>query len=143
MSVFTSNTTKVIKVSPTSAKVILASTQGPQGEQGIQGVPGPTQVDDTVLGSTTKTIDSILVVDFASVKWWVLIEDLFSGAKRWQEIGAMHDSVGAKHTIYGVLGDSMPYTLDVTLTAGVLALSLTNTGANTLTTHVVRVLLFV
>ena len=52
-------------------------------------------------------------------------------------------SSGLQHTEYGILGDSIPYTLDVVEVLGNMELQLTNTGADPLDARVVELLVTV
>jgi hypothetical protein len=127
-------TTNVIRVSPVNAKVIAAARQGPPGPSGTQ------QINTDGIGTGTTTIASILLSAFCSVKWFIQVSDPTNSLKRWSEIGAMKSvTSGLQHTEYGILGDAIPYTLDVVEVSGSMELQLTNTGGDPLDARVVQI----
>ena len=128
-----STTTRIIRVSPTSAKIIAVAKQGPPGPSGT------SQTTTLGIGTGTTTIASIVLAGACAVKWFILVEDTTNSLKRWSEIGSMKSpSSGLQHTEYGILGDSIPYTLDVVEVLGKMELQLTNTGADPLNARVVQ-----
>lgn len=131
---------RVIRVSPTVAKIIAVAKQGLTGPQGPIGPGGiSVQVDTLGIGTGTTAIASLVLASFCSSKWIVLVEDTTNSLKRWQEVGAMKSlTSGLSHTIYGSLGDAMPYTLDVVEVSGSMELQLTNAGVDALNAYVIQ-----
>ena len=119
--------------------------QAHQGPPGPPGPPGPAgglwvQVDvDDILPAATAVIGSIPVVSGLAVKWIVVVRDDINDIRKSFEILAQRSGTsGPSHTQYGNIGDSVPFTVDVVESGGILELRLTNNGAVNLDTRVLQ-----
>lgn len=85
-----------------------------------------------VVTLSTTVISSVPIADVRSVKWVITITNLVGPNYKTSEVLALHDGVTATHTEYGIIGDDIDCTVDVTVSLGNMELQLTNNTAQTL-----------
>ena len=98
--------------------------------QPIGGVPGVTVQPPTLIPvSDTVPVGNVSCQLNKSVWWDVAITEDTSGKQLVQRICAIRSSSGASHTRHGLVGDLLPHTVDVTITAeNCIQLAITNSG---------------
>jgi len=122
-------------VQPDTDVVIVACEQGPAGQDGF----GLVQVDTgPVAPAATQVADSVAVTVFRSIKWLVTLKDSVGGLFKFYEVIAIHDDTTSKHSVYGLIGDTISVVTDVDILAGFIRLNITNNSANTIDISVVR-----
>ena len=126
-------------VQPDTDVVIVACEQGPAGQDGQDGF-GILQIDTgPVAPAATQVADSVAVATFRSVKWLVTLKDSVGGLFKFYEVIAIHDDTTSKHSVYGLIGDTISVVNNVDILAGFIRLNITNNSANTLDISVMRI----
>ena len=76
--------------------------------------------------SATTVVDTAASPPAQVVLWFVALFSAVGNLRRTFNVQASYGMSGASHTIYGILGDVIPVSINVTEAAGVLSLELTN-----------------
>jgi len=114
--------------------VIVACEQGPAGAPGILQVnTGP------VAPAATEVADAVAIATFRSVKWLVTLKDSVGGLFKFYEVIAIHDDTISRHSVYGLIGDTISVVNDVDILAGFIRLNITNNSANSIDISVLRI----
>lgn len=123
----------------TPVPVVAECKIGPSGKDGLDG-QGVLQIDTgPVSNGNTVAADQIAVVTYRSVKWLVTIKDSVAGTFRFYEVIAVHNGTTPMHSVYGLIGDSIPVTNVVDILAGYLRLNITNDSVNPIDISAVRI----
>jgi len=121
-------------VTPDLDVVIVACEQGPAGPAGILQVnTGP------VAPAATQVADSVAIATFRSVKWLVTLKDSVGGLFKFYEVIAIHNDTIPKHSVYGLVGDTISVVNDVDILAGNIRLNITNNSVNSIDISVMRI----
>jgi len=116
--------------------VIVACEQGPAGQDGF----GLVQVDTgPVAPAATQVADAVAVTVFRSIKWLVTLKDSVGGLFKFYEVITIHNDSTAKHSVYGLVGDTISVVNDVDILAGFIRLNITNNSANSIDISVMRI----
>lgn len=132
-------TETVLVISEKADAVIIRSSQ--QGIQGPPGLDGTTVVQaDTVdiSAGLPEVIDSLLVSDTRSIKWFLTINDPLTDRHRSLEVLAVRDSSGMTHQSYGMIGDPLDYIINVVISGPNILLTFVNNELNDLDVQILR-----
>lgn len=126
-------------VQPDTDVVLVACEQGPAGQDGADGI-GVIQIDSgPVAPAATQVADSVAIATFRSVKWLVTLKDSVGGLFKFYEVIAIHNDTIPKHSVYGLIGDTISVVNDVDISAGLIRLNITNNSANSIDISVMRI----
>ena len=121
-------------VQPDTDVVLVACEQGPAG------LPGILQVNTgPVAPAATQIADAVAIATFRSVKWLVTLKDSVGVLFKFYEVIAIHDGTTPKHSVYGLIGDTISVVTDVDILAGDIQLNITNNSANSIDISVMRI----
>lgn len=88
---------------------------------------------------STATVDTAASPPAQAVLWVLAMFSAVGNLRRTLNVQATYGGSGASHTIYGIVGDTIPVTINVTESAGVLSLIITNNHSSTVDISGVRI----
>lgn len=140
------DTTSVITDSDTSTTVVTDAGLDNIVEVCKQGPPGPAgppgtaqdQINATVLPHATSVVDTLPMLDYKSVKWLVTSIVPLLSTYAMAEVVAIHNTLEARHSTYGKIGDKILYSILVELNSANLELKIFNDENFPLEVSVVR-----
>lgn len=139
---------ETVAVENTETVVISQLTEGPQGPPGSQGPPGPPGPAGSGTGPAVRVLvpsgETSIIQEFdasiyRTIKWIVTLTNPILGTVRSFELLALNHSTHCSHVVYGIIGDSMQYSVDVQLINTQVTLLLTNAETNDLIVDAVRI----
>lgn len=121
------------------AEIIEVCEQGPAGQDGADGI-GVVEVSaGPIPNSVTIVVDTVARTVYRSVKWVVTLEDPTALLYKSYEILAVHNSVVALHTVFGLIGDTISVINQVAINGASFELQITNNNPNAILVKVQRI----
>lgn len=118
------NDKEIIIITDNEPIYIIETKEGPQGPQGLQGPQGPKgdpgicdqkPVRKILSPNETQIIDTYKSLEYRTIKWLVTITNKTKKLYRTFEVLALNKNTSCFHTVYGIIGDVIDYTVDVEL----------------------------
>lgn len=92
----------------------------------------------TVAPSTTEVVDSISKTAFRVIKWVLAVVDTTDNKYFGSEFMALHDLTNVTYTEFAVIGDTINFTVGISISGANVEFSITNNSSNSLIASLMR-----